>query len=302
MVDTDVKTNRLDSIVNRAYEDLNRFYKNHGESKQGIDRLEKLDKQHKEKAYISELMYFENPIPKEEAPVKKISPEVKKIEPEVTDVPELKEEDFEVTAVPEVKKEEPKKEEPKKEEPGVLYPEQTLRAMTAKDILDLVKTKKGVTLNFSIKSKGVIVRHAYNLLNDKNPTPKKVIVSSDQNVKYPEQVLRAMTAKDILDLVKTEKGVTLNFSIKSKGVIVRHAYNLLNDKNVAPKKVAPKKITSKEVTVSSEPKVFDLGAMKTREIIKYVEEKTGVLIQINLKSKKRVIKHAERILSEKKAA
>ena len=112
-----------------------------------------------------------------------------------------------------------------------------------------------------------------------------------------------MPAKGIIDFVKEKTGKKITISLKSKKSIIAHAKKLLYGQpgDNKPKKSVENKIPIKNIVskpMSSLEKI-DFSNMSSKEIIRLVKEKTGQSITINLKSKKSIIKHAQRIFVEK---
>jgi hypothetical protein len=124
--------------------------------------------------------------------------------------------------------------------------------------------------------------------------------------------LETLTGKQIIGLVKEKTGQVITVSLKSKNVIIKHAQKYLGDIN----KTEPAKITEEvkkpvetleevkepikeQPVVTPDKNAINLGLLSAKQIIELVKEKTGQVITVSLKSKKVIIKRAQKYLTEK---
>lgn len=99
--------------------------------------------------------------------------------------------------------------------------EEDLNKLSAKQIIEKVKAEKGIEITGDLKSKKMILRRA--LKAYKEPIKEEMKPSDTPSL---ESAFNKMSAKQIVEKVKAEKGIAITCSIKSKKVIVKQALKI----------------------------------------------------------------------------
>jgi hypothetical protein len=114
-----------------------------------------------------------------------------------------------------------------------------------------------------------------------------------------------LSAKGVVDLVKEKTGQNITTPLKSKKTIIRQAKRLLEEKGFSVLYEIKSEVKSEQIEapVSIQLKTnqdkINISSMSSKDIVDLVKEKTGQEITLSLKSKKSIIKCAERIFKEK---
>ena len=121
--------------------------------------------------------------------------------------------------------------------------------------------------------------------------------------------LEVFTGKQIIDLVKEKTGQIITISPKSKKLIIKYALKYLNGEKLPLRKKVPLNVNidtepNKELEVAKTISTcnnnsINLMVLSGKQIIDMVKEKTGSLITISPKSKKGILKYAQKYLEEK---
>jgi len=218
-------TSRMEEILKRAYEDLDRFYDSYGESKKGLNKKEK--ERDPEVSLLDEIAYpfYAPPPPKppaspvDEEPFFPVFPRKSSFLPTKRG------------PVPPIPTQEPK------QEPEVVpgeYTLEVLRGMQAKSLLSLIKEKTGQELNISTKSKRCIVNRAaeaLGLITLRNAPPIKITHPSI--IKESHVPLETMSSSSIIKLVEEKTGVKITICVKSKKNVIKHAMKILKEHNIS---------------------------------------------------------------------
>jgi TfoX/Sxy family transcriptional regulator of competence genes len=184
--------------------------------------------------------------------------------------------------------------------------------MSAQDIIDLVKKKTGISILTPLKHKRLIISHAQKIFGDKilynksvTPTVAPISVQAETEIKQNCVDIINLSAKGIVDLVKEKTGQSITTPLKSKKTITRQARKLLEEKGFSVQCEVKSGIEQKQieipafVQIESNQNKIDIQNLSAKDIVDLVKEKTDQDITLSLKSKKSIIRRAERILTEK---
>jgi len=106
-------------------------------------------------------------------------------------------------------------------EPGRNLNEKDLEAMSGAEIIAYVKKMTGKTIPVSPKSKKSVIKHALKILNFDSKVTTKDEIS-----------LVGLSGSQIIDLVKTQTGIKIKLSPKSKKSVIKKAWSILTDQGL----------------------------------------------------------------------